>query len=243
MRPARLIGWAGGLMWLAALCGPAAAEEEAFAEETPMEDVKDEEDASAPRDQSMYGPIQKRLYSLDHEIALGFSYLPLDPYAKGYGAHLSYTIHFDDLWALELFRVGFAWNVDTSLKGKILDSMPTATPEEFPQVVFWENTNLVLKLLYGKQSLLNAAVLHFDLFITAGLALCYRNPFNVHELDTDNSRFDLGVNLGVGFRFWLNPDWSLRVDLRDTLLLFGVNNLDFPLENSVEVSLALAVNL
>jgi outer membrane beta-barrel protein len=230
---------------------PARAEEQSTADEEPQQDdeepaadeKEEKEDEGAPKDKSIYGPIQKRLYALDNELSLGFSYLPLDPYTKGYGAHLAYTIHFDDLWALELLRVGFSWNVDTSLKTKVIDAMPQATPEEFPAVVFYENTNLILKLLYGKQSGLNAAVLHYDLFILAGAALLYRNPFNLDQLDTDHSRFDLGFNLGVGFRFWLSPDWSLRVDIRDTLIIFGVNNLDWPLENSVEVSMALSVNL
>jgi outer membrane beta-barrel protein len=231
--------------------GTLRAEEESTSDEEPLKDdeaAKEdeeaaEEDGGAPKEKSIYGPIQKRLFALDNELSVGFTYLPLDPYTKGYGAHLAYTIHFDDLWALELFRVGFSWNVDTDLKNKVIDAMPQATPEEFPAVVFYENTNVILKLLYGKQSGLNAAVLHYDLFITAGAALLYRNPFNLDKLDTDHSRFDLGVNLGVGFRFWLNPDWSLRVDLRDTLMIFGVNNLDWPLENSVEVSLALSVNM
>ncbi|HOX45709.1 MAG TPA: outer membrane beta-barrel domain-containing protein [Myxococcota bacterium] len=247
------------LAWVFALAGrpgPARAEEpgasgeeeqqDAAEEEEAAEDEEEEEEADeggAPKDKSIYGPIQKRLYALDNELSIGFSYLPLDPYTKGYGAHLAYTIHFDDLWALELLRVGFSWNVDTSLKTKVIDAMPQATPEEFPAVVFYENTNLILKLLYGKQSGLNAAVLHYDLFLLAGAALLYRNPFNLDQIDTDHSRFDLGFNLGVGFRFWLSPDWSLRVDLRDTLIVFGVNNLDWPLENSVEVSLALSVNL
>jgi len=258
MRPARV--HAGAPLWLALaalLLVPgwgtaaraeegeeaAAGDEDAADEEEALEEQDEEEEAGAPKDKSIYGPIQKRLYALDNELSLGFSYLPLDPYCKGYGAHLAYTIHFDDRWALELFRVGFAWNVETDLKNKVIDAMPQATPEEFPAVVFYENTNLMLKLFYGKQAALNASVLHWDLFIVAGAALVYRNPFNVDNLDTDNSRFDLGVNLGVGFRFWLSPDWSLRVDLRDTLMIFGVNNLDWPLDNSVEVALALSVNL
>ncbi|RLB53635.1 MAG: outer membrane beta-barrel domain-containing protein, partial [Deltaproteobacteria bacterium] len=42
-----------------------------------------------------YGPIQRRLFDLGHELSLGFSYLPLDAYYKGYGAQIAYTIHFN----------------------------------------------------------------------------------------------------------------------------------------------------
>ncbi len=194
---------------------------------------------------SAYGPIQKRGYELNHEVSLGWAYLPLDPYYKGYGASLSYTIHFGHLMALELFRVGFSWNIDTSLKTKLIDQMPNISPTEFPAVVFFENTNLVFKLLYGKQTFLNRAVLHYEIFATAGAAFAFRNPFNVSDLDMDNARYDMGVNAGVGFRFWLNPTWSLRVDLRDTVFLveLGSSGGDVELDNSAEIGLALSVDL
>lgn len=194
-------------------------------------------------EKSAYGPIQKRLFKMDHEISIGWAYLPLDPYYKGYGASLGYIIHFDHLWALELFRVGFSWNIDTDLKTKLIDQMPDISPAEFPAVVFFENTNLIFKFLYGKQTLLNRAVLHFEMYATAGAAFLFRNPFNVTEMDMDNARYDFGINVGFGFRFWFNPTWSVRVDIRDTILLLSLNTGDFPLENSAEIGFAFAVNL
>ncbi len=194
---------------------------------------------------SAYGPIQKRGYELNHEVSLGWAYLPLDPYYKGYGASLSYTIHFGHLMALELFRVGFSWNTDTSLKTKLIDQMPNISPTEFPAVVFFENTNLVFKLLYGKQTFLNRAVLHYEIFVTAGAAFAFLNPFNVTELDMDNARYDMGVNGGVGFRFWLSPSWSIRVDLRDTVFLIELGSAggDVQLDNSAEIGLAISADL
>ncbi len=223
----RLAGLAGlaALLALALVPCSAMAEEEEF------------------KEKSAYGPIQKRVYEMGHEISIGWAYLPLDPYYKGYGASLAYTIHFNHLLALELFRVGFSWNVDTELKTKLIDQMPDISPAEFPAVIFFENTNLLFKLLYGKQTFLNRTVLHYELFITAGAAMAFRNPFNFDNLDMDNARFDFGVNAGVGFRFWLSPSWSLRVDIRDTVLLLGLNRGNLPLKNQAEIGLAIAVNL
>jgi hypothetical protein len=51
------------------------------------------EDEPPLEQESAYGAIQKRLYEVDHELSLGWAYLPLNPYYKGYGASLSYTIH------------------------------------------------------------------------------------------------------------------------------------------------------
>jgi len=209
----------------------------------------DTDDASQYEEQSEYGPIQKRLFALDHELSVGWAYLPLDPFYKGYGVQVAYTIHFDDLVALELFRIGWSHNKDTDLKTKLIEQMPDVSPTEFPGVVFFHNTNLLLKIFYGKQSLLNLAVMHFELFATAGVALLYLNPFNLEDsgdetLDyAEHQKFEFGVNVGVGFRIWLSPDWSLRVDMRDTVTLLSFTDEEFPLKNSAMIGVAIAVNL
>lgn len=195
------------------------------------------------QEESAYGPIQRRLYDLGHELSLGWAYLPLNPYHKGYGVQLSYTIHFNHFLALELFRVGWSYNVDSDLKTKLIDQMPDISPAEFPAVIFFENTNLLFKLLYGKQSLANRTVLHFEVFATAGAAFLFRNPYPIWDGDLNNARYEFGVNGGFGARFWLNPDWSVRVDLRDTVILLSFNRGDFPLKNSAMIGVSFAVNL
>ncbi len=191
------------------------------------------------------GPIQKRLYAIDHELSLGWSYLPLDSYYKGYGVSLSYTIHLSHLWAIELFRLGLTYNLDSDLKTKLIEQMPDISPAEFPAVVLMENTNLLFKMLYGKQTFLNRQVLHYELFASGGITFAFRNPFNVHELDMEYARFEFGVNLGVGFRFWLNPDWSVRVDMRNTLLLLSFTQGfdDYLPKNAAEIGLSLSYAL
>jgi outer membrane beta-barrel protein len=189
------------------------------------------------------GPIQRRLFELDHELAIGWSYLPLDAYYKGYGVQIAYTIHFNHLFALELFRVGWSYNVDSKLKTKLIDQMPDISPGEFPGVLFWENTNLLFKLFYGKQSFLNNVVLHFELYATAGVAFVFRNPYPVWEGDITNAHYEFGVNGGFGARFWFNPTWSIRLDLRDTVILLTLNRGKFPMKNTAMFGLTFAVNL
>jgi len=189
------------------------------------------------KEKSTYGPIQKRLFDLNHEISIGWAYLPLDPFTKGYGAQLSYTIHFNHFLALELFRVGWSYNFDSNLKTKLLDQMPDVSPAEFPAVIFFENTNLVFKLLYGKQSLFNRTVVHFEVYATLGAAFLFRNPYPIWDGDLTNARYEFGVNGGFGARFWFSPRWSFKIDLRDTVILLCFNRGDFPLENSAIVNL------
>jgi len=212
-----------GLVTLAAL--PAAAQDRSY------------------KEKSVYGPIQRRVFELDHEIAIGWAYLPLDPYTKGYGAQLSYTIHFNHFLALELFRVGWSYNFDSKLKTKLLDQMPDVSPAEFPAVIFFENTNLIFKLLYGKQSLFNRTVVHFEVYATLGGAFLFRNPYPIWDGDLTNARYEFGVNGGFGARFWFSPRWSFKIDLRDTVILLCFNRGDFPLENSAMIGLSFAVNI
>ncbi|RME19035.1 MAG: outer membrane beta-barrel domain-containing protein [Deltaproteobacteria bacterium] len=190
-----------------------------------------------------YGPIQKRLFDMSHELSIGFAYLPLDPYYKGYGVQLAYTIHFDQMWALELFRVGFSYNTDTSLKTKLIQQIPDISPGEFPAVELWENTNLVFKFFYGKQSFLNRQVLHFELFATAGASILYANPYPIWEGNMHNAQYQFGVNVGFGARFWLDPRWSVRLDLRDTVVLIVFNQGRFPLDNVAMIGLSFCVDL
>jgi hypothetical protein len=221
---------------------PAWAENTENAGNAKNEESSSESSASSS-EKSAYGPIQQRLYEMNHELSLGWAYLPLDPYYKGYGVQVAYTIHFNRLWGLELFRVGWSYNLDSKLKTKLIDSLPDVSPVEFPGVIFFENTNLIFKMLYGKQTFLNRTVLHFEVFATAGGALLVRNPYNVTELDTHYLLFELGVNAGFGFRIWIDPTWSVRVDLRDTVILLGLTRGDFPMKNSGMVGLTLSVNL
>jgi outer membrane beta-barrel protein len=195
------------------------------------------------QEKSVYGPIQRRLFKLDHEISIGWAYLPLDPFTKGYGAQLGYTIHFNHFFALELFRVGWSYNIDSKLKTKLLDQMPDVSPAEFPAVIFFENTNLLFKLLYGKQSLFNRTVVHFEVYATLGASFLFRNPYPIWDGDLRNARYEFGVNGGFGARFWFSPRWSFKIDLRDTVILLCFNRGDFPLENSALIGIAFAVNI
>jgi hypothetical protein len=206
--------------------------------------VPDEQEI--PAEKSIYGPIQHRLFDMNSEISFGWAYLPLDPYCKGYGVQVAYTLHLSQIWALELFRVGWSYNVDSKLKTKLIDQMPDISPAYFPAVVLFENTNVVLKLLYGKHTLMNRTVLHFEIFATGGIAFLVRNPFNFEF--SDDLQVETGLNIGFGFRVWIDPTWSVVVDLRDTVSLLRLNKVNpyfhwAEADNSALVGLSLAFNL
>ncbi len=172
----RVMGaWAVGIFILLLAVAAAAQDEPSRDEGSSGPQAQSENKGQYYQERSAYGPIQSRKFKMKHELSLGWAYLPLDAYYKGYGLQLAYTIHLSPIVAIELFRIGWSYNLDTSLKNKVL-MMPGASREQFPAVVFFENTNLVLNVLYGKHSFLNRTVVHFELFITAGAAFIYQKP-------------------------------------------------------------------
>ncbi len=193
------------------------------------------------QDKSDYGLIQRRVYDVNHEIGLGFSYLPLDPYYKSYGVALGYTYHFNSFFALELFRVGAFIPIDTSLKTKVIQTVPEAA-EKFRSITLFENTNVLFRMLYGKQSFLNRAVLHFELFGTLGGSLLFYTQEALWK-KSSSRRLDLGASFGLGFRFWFNPTWSVRADVQDMISLMDISGASIPLDSNILIGLGIAWNL
>jgi len=68
--------------------------------------------------------------------------------------------------------------------------------------------------IYGKISLLAETFAHFDMYGIAGASLIqYKGPPEGDVRST--SRMAPGLNLGVGFRFFLNRYMTLRTEVRD----------------------------
>jgi len=193
------------------------------------------------QEKSDYGLIQRRVYDMNHELGLGWAYMPLDPYYKGYGLSLSYTYHFNSFFALELFRVGGLAPFDTSLKTKVLQTVPESA-QHFRSISLFENTNVLFRMLYGKQSLLNRAVLHFEMFGSLGGSLLFYTERAIWK-GIKNYRFDLGATFGLGFRFWMNPKWSVRVDLQDMISVMEISGASIPLDSNILIGLSIAWNL
>ena len=180
--------------------------------------------------------MQERTYRMMHEIDLSVGLLPLDPYTKGLVAQGSYTAHFSDFFAWQVARGGYSFSAKTALRSQLerdFGQLPTA----FEEIQFFVGSDVLLKPLYGKLSVMDRWVLHGELFVILGVTLF---KFNVPD-DALGRAFRPGLNLGLGGRLFLNKVLSLRLDVTDNVVIplaAGQN-----ITNVMAMTLSLGINI
>jgi outer membrane beta-barrel protein len=169
--------------------------------------------------------VQKRQYTLHHEITLAAGFLPLDAFYKGVTANLSYTYHFNDHFAWRVLRGALDKAIDTGLKTQLMQQFGLMTTD-FPQVQWMAGSDVVWNAFYGKTAFMNAAVLHLALFLVLG-----------GDVVKTQTEILPGVNFGGGVRFFATEWLSLKLEASNH---FVISKKPF---NVVDLQLALALNL
>jgi len=131
-----------------------------------------------------------------------------DPFTKGLVAGGGYTFHFTDHFAWNVAHGGYVYNVTTSLQDQLVRDFgaPAGT---FEKAEFFAGTDLVFKPFYGKSSVVNTYVVHFDTQIWSAPT-------------SGNSRSGLRPvgKLRRGVRVFQNHVMSWRIDLTDDVVIF-----------------------
>jgi outer membrane beta-barrel protein len=167
--------------------------------------------------------VQERAYRMSNELVLGIGALPLDAFYKGYYGQAQYVFHFTDSFAWGA-RGAYSYNVSTGLRDQLerdFGVLPTA----FDEVQYFIGSDLMWSPFYGKTTLLNTAVLHFEDYLLLGVTVF---KFTNH--------FRPAVNLGVGMRLFHNKYLSYRIDFTNN---FVISDKPF---NVMTVQLQLAIN-
>ena len=156
--------------------------------------------------------IQNRKHVLKSELALAIGTLPVDAMYKGLTGTASFTFHFSNNWAWEIFNVGYSKNFWTSLRRDLEENWRNpASPQIIPEIQIFGDSNLVFKPFYGKLAYLNRSLVYGEFYLAAGPAVAYYDTGGVGAL---NERLSVGVDVGFGFRVHLSPYWSVRLDVR-----------------------------
>ena len=175
--------------------------------------------------------VQERAYRMQHEFDLSVGVLPLDPFSKGLFAQGSYTAHFSDFFAWQIARGAYSYTAKTELRNQ-LERDFGFLPPAFEEIQFFFGSDILLKPLYGKLTVMNKWDIHGELFVILGATL-------FKFLSTAIPR--PGINLGIGGRIFLNKILSLRIDITDNVVIplgAGQN-----LTNVMAMSLALGINI
>jgi outer membrane beta-barrel protein len=186
-----------GCQWLLVLAVLAASTPASAAPAEP-----DEEDDWMSRQ-----AIQNRKHVLRHELGIAIGTIPIDAYYKGLTGTASYTFHFGNTWAWEVFNFSYSKNFWTSLRKDLEENWRNpASPQVIPEIEFFGDSNLVFKPFYGKLAYLNRSLVYGEFYLTAGPAASWYN--------TDRDRLAVGADVGFGFRVHMSRYWSTRFDVR-----------------------------
>jgi outer membrane beta-barrel protein len=174
-----------------------------------------EDPGSLGEDVGRVSAIQNRKYKLEQELNVMVAFLPWDAFYKGIGLGGSYTYHFSDTIAWEVARAAYCFNFDTDLKTQLINL--STKPTNFEEVNFYVTSDLFYSPIYFKGVWLNSQLIYGEVYGEVGVGAFWT---------TDGVRG--APNLGIGGRLFLSKTFSLRFEVRDSVLIetSPVNVLD-----------------
>jgi len=173
--------------------------------------------------------IQKRAFTMRHELDISVGVLPLDAFYVGLYAQVGYTAHFSDSFAWTIGRFAYSYAARTGLREKLerdFGVLPTA----FEEVQYFFGSDIIWTPFHGKIAVTNGFVVHGEVFFILGATLFrFTNTFRP------------GVNLGGGGRIVLTDNVSIRLDVTDNVVIpVGGGATSF--SNVMTTTLSLAIN-
>lgn len=161
--------------------------------------------------------IQELRFRPGHELTLGVGLLPLDAYTKGVTGALGYLVHLDDHLAWRVAEVAYASPYASDLRRDL--ELSYGVPESrFARSTLLATSELVLQLLYGRESLLNRAALWSATSVSLGAG-----GVMVRE-DEEDTPYPAAV-VGLGYKLFVDETWALRLEARGLLV---VESLGWP---------------
>lgn len=203
------VRWGGGLLCMSALVLALAATGKAAEYD--------------PDDSGDVAAIQNRTYHLGQEFDFSLSLLPYDAFYKAVAPEFAYVFHFSDQLAWEAVRVGYALDFDTNLKTQLLNL--GAQPTAFEQVQLFLSSDVIWSPFYVKAATFNRYVIYGEFYGVLG-----GGAFKTTQA------WRPAPNFGLGGRLFLNRTLSLRLEVRENLLIEG------SLPSVVDVNLGLGIN-
>ena len=207
-----------GLMAIAFFAQPTLAEttEEVDVSTTSPEDQIEKDLALFWGKKREVKVVQRRLFSKDGklDLTLGGGIVPNDDFLVYYLGTFRLGYHFAESFEVEASG-NFAFDQKSGL-GEFLSNsdigLKDAQIREFIRQFY--TINVLWSPIYGKVSLLGQKLVHFDIFLGAGLGLMLTEGFESPENPDKQSKSKLAANLALGFRWHINQQFSVRTEYR-----------------------------
>jgi outer membrane beta-barrel protein len=154
--------------------------------------------------------VQSRLFRLGGELNAAAGILPMNAFYKGLTVGGSFTYHFSNAWAWEIINGSYVYKqLETGLMNELRENY-RVQPTDIAAIDLMLSSSFVFKPFYGKLAYLNRRLIHIELSVPLGLTLArYTNP----------QTYLPGPNAGLILRVYLSPHTSVRIDVRDHLIL------------------------
>ena len=148
------------------------------------------------------GVVQNRLYPKRHRFELGINggNLNGDPFLSVITVGASLGFHFSEFFALHVLYWKASVSPSSALKTLQTELNTTANTNEPKSFL---GLDARASLLYGKLSLLGAAILYFDSYLSVGAG----------TLKTESGNY-LGISGGFGQQIHLSRAFSINIDYR-----------------------------
>jgi len=246
------------LLAAAALAAPQAA----FADEAADRDAQAEARADEARAKEVQAPanldlderikpVSGRMFSKDgrHELSPTLGMSIGDAFFSKYLVGLRYAYHLDEKWSVGLNGMYAAASTPSGAVTRCDSSgqnceLPTKddlvrTPGDMG---FVGSVDVSWAPLYGKVSLLAQKVLHFDTYGVIGAGLVESKIAPVGS-STVESQMQPALHLGIGQRYFISKNATLRFEIRDVLYQLEVQGKTAAREKDLQNQLLFTIGL
>ena len=183
---------------------PSSSTDASGAEKVNVDNIK--EKYWARGDESEIGVVQNRLFTKERKFEIGAfgGFANSDPFLSIKTVGFSLGYHFSETFGVTLF----AWK-DLVNPSSAADSLSIKDPTQIPNVINndvpggYYGVEAEGSLLYGKLSVIGKAIIHYDLYLLGGLGTMI-----------DETGGNLTEHIGIGQRFYISRDISIRFDYR-----------------------------
>lgn len=153
-------------------------------------------------------------------------------FTQHFGTGLDYRYHFSELLSLNLGGTWYGWNTDTVFKEEMETKAQQAPLTAGAVLMEWDaHTGLEFTPLYGKFSFFQAGVVHFGIYLGAGLGLAdTRVQLRPAKGDRPRTFGDTGLrpvgSLNAGMRLFLGRHFALRFEVRDVAVSNEISQIN-----------------
>ena len=180
--------------------------------------------------------LEKRLFRKDSRFEFGLysGVIPNDDFYSYYPIGLRAGYFFTEDIGAELWG-SYLISVASDLKSFLEDNFNSSLLVDVPQSLQWlAGANVLWSPIHGKLGIFTEKLAHFDVYLAFGVGAI---GSEVRQLNSVKSKVDIGGNVGLGMRFFIDDLIALRFDYRQFFYPAEAGGLTHPAELTLGISL------